>query len=84
MKTRVVTITRRAIDPMALYKATGRLLKVARDRAGYTQEQTAAALGITRTQWTNIEAGRTAIMLAHIYNFALLTKIPVRDLIPRL
>jgi transcriptional regulator with XRE-family HTH domain len=77
-------ITRRVtiVDPESLYVAVGERMREARDKSGLTQEQIGIQLGMTRANVANLEAGKTAIMLQHVYNLALYLEIPVSRLLP--
>jgi transcriptional regulator with XRE-family HTH domain len=75
-------LTREVVDVLALYKDVGGRLRAARIRAGVSQEQVSLALGMTRANVSNLEAGRSRVQLEHIYNAALLFGRPVKELLP--
>lgn len=57
-------------DGDAFHRAFGDAVRVARDRAGMTQDDLAKAVGLTRTSITNIEAGRQRPLLCQAYELA--------------
>jgi transcriptional regulator with XRE-family HTH domain len=57
------------IDASELHRI-GVRLRALRQAAGETQEQTSAAVGLTRTYLTEIEAGRKNITLSTFYALA--------------
>lgn len=79
-------ITRKivVVDALSLYQTIGGLMKAARERAGLTQEAVGIQLGMTRANVANLESGKTAIMVTHIYNLAAMLEIPVSKLLPPL
>lgn len=54
----------------AFHRAFGDAVRVARDRAGMTQDELAKAVGLTRTSITNIEAGRQRPLLCQAFDLA--------------
>ena len=80
LKTKIVM--RRVVDPAALYADIGRRMRLARERAGVTQREVGFAIGMSGANVANLEAGKTRILLDHIYNAALLLDIPVQKLLP--
>lgn len=80
---KTILITRRVVDTSALYKHVGQLFRAARNKSGLTQQEMANALGMSRTNYANIEgATQQRILLEHVYNAALIMKIPVSKLLP--
>lgn len=77
-----IVVTRRVVDVASLYRDIGAKLRHHRERAKCSQEQLGIALGMTRANVANLEAGKTRILLEHIYNAALTLKIDVRELLP--
>ena len=74
----------RVIDSPSLYRAIGKGIRRARISAKLSQQEVGAILGMTRAAVSNIEAGRQAIMLPHIYNLALRLKLPLTRFLPRM
>ena len=74
--------TVKTVDVAALYSAIGRAMKSARESRRMSQEQVGLALGMTRANVANLEAGRGRILVEHIYNAALFLKVPIRKLLP--
>jgi transcriptional regulator with XRE-family HTH domain len=66
------------------YKALGVKLEEARQRANYTQEGLARAVGLSRTSITNIEKGRQPVQahvlarLAEVLNTSIVALVPHR------
>jgi transcriptional regulator with XRE-family HTH domain len=66
------------------YKALGVKLEQARQRAAYTQEGLARAVGLSRTSITNIEKGRQPVQahvlarLAEVLNTSIVALVPHR------
>lgn len=56
------------IEP--IYRNIGTQIRDMRETRGWTQQQVAYALGVTRTSVVNIEAGRQRIMLHFIPEMA--------------
>lgn len=79
---KVKTKTRRVVDMQALYTSIGRNLKQAREKAGVSQRDVGMALGMSRANVANMEAGTMRILLEHVYNAALLFNVPLRRLLP--
>lgn len=82
MTIKLRTVTRRVIDMPSLYRSIGRKMRAARQKAGLSQADVALALGVTRANIANLEAGKTRILLDHLYNLSLLVKRPVRVFLP--
>lgn len=80
LKTKV--LTRQVVDVAALYVDIGARMRKAREHAGWSQEQIGVALGMARANVANLEAGRSRIMLDHIYNVSLALGVSVRELLP--
>lgn len=64
------------------YPAVARRLAEERRRAGKTQAEMAAALGLSRPSIVNMEQGRQRIGLDHLYQAAALLGLNVVDLLP--
>lgn len=82
MKVKTKVHTRRVVDVPALYRDVGGRLRQARQRAKLTQEDVGIVLGMTRSNVANLEAGKTRILLEHVYNVALLVGRQARELLP--
>lgn len=80
------TVTRRitTVDVISLYVDIGQRMREAREKAGLSQEQIGMQLGMTRANVANLEAGKTAILMPHVYNLALALEIPLSRLLPPL
>ena len=76
--TRKVTI----VDPISLYVDVGQRMKEAREKAGLTQEQVGLSLGMTRANVANLEGGKSAILLTHLYNLAMCLDVPLSRFLP--
>jgi transcriptional regulator with XRE-family HTH domain len=74
--------TVRIVDARSLNRDVGKRIRLEREKRKLAQAEVGAHLGLTRAAISNIELGSHAIMLAHIYNLALLFEIPVRRLLP--
>lgn len=82
MTIKTKTLTRRVVDTSALYQTIGKRIRAAREDKGLSQAEIGLALGMTRANVANLEAGKTRILLEHIYNVALLLNQPVQGLLP--
>lgn len=67
-----------------LYSKIGVQLKELRTSRGYTQQDVANAVGLTRTSVVNIEKGRQRVPLHILYAISKFVDIEPRDLIPTL
>lgn len=65
-----------------IYKDFGRLFKMHRNKAGYTQDDIASKVGLVRTSITNIEQGRQHVSLQMIYQLADAVGVTPQDLLP--
>ena len=74
--------TVRVVDAQALYVGIGKAIRSARESRRMSQGQVAVALGMTRANVSNLEAGRSRVLLEHVYNVALLLDVPIRSLLP--
>lgn len=59
------------------YKSIGRQLQLAREQAGYSQEQLAAKIGCSQSTLSNYEKGKRRIYLAQLENIAGLLNKPI-------
>ena len=64
------------------YRQFGQLLKRARNAAGLSQEDLAAAIGLTRTSVSNIEKGRQRVLLHTFGRLLHVLKIQPANLLP--
>lgn len=64
------------------YKEFGRRVRLERERAGVTQAQLAAAIGLTRSSVANLEAGRQKILLHVLMITSRLLDVAPADLLP--
>ncbi|WP_051273640.1 helix-turn-helix domain-containing protein [Desulfotruncus alcoholivorax] len=60
------------------YKSIGRQLQLAREQAGYSQEQLAAKIGCSQSTLSNYEKGRRRIYLAQLEKIAEILNKPVQ------
>ena len=58
------------MKPEDIYEEVGRNIRRYRDGARRTQEQVAAAIGVSRASLANIEVGRQRVQLHHLYAIA--------------
>ena len=65
-----------------IYKDFGRLFKMHRNTAGYTQDEIATKVGLVRTSITNIEQGRQHVSLQMIYQLANAVGVAPQELLP--
>lgn len=84
LKKNVKTVRSVTVDLSDLYCQIGAAMKQARETKKLTQAQVGLALGMTRANVSNLEAGTSAILLAHIYNLAMFLKVPVTTFLPKL
>lgn len=68
-----------SIEP--IYVAIGTRLRDARIDAGWTQEEVAGWVGLSRTSVTNAETGRQRLMLHQIVIYADVMSVPLGELI---
>jgi transcriptional regulator with XRE-family HTH domain len=64
------------------YRALGEQVRARRKRQGLTQEQLAAAVGLTRTSITNIEMGRQPVYVHILEKIAQNLRTSVSDFLP--
>jgi transcriptional regulator with XRE-family HTH domain len=57
-------------DQVAFYAEVGRRVRLARERAGLTQDVLAGRVALSRTSVTNIEKGRQKVLLHTLCNLA--------------
>jgi len=74
--------TRVSKPKSTLYAQTGQLIRAARKAKGWTQEQLAAEVDLSRTSITNIERGRQKLFLDTLWTIAGRLGVPVTKLIP--
>ena len=64
------------------YKTSaGQCLREHRLKAGMTQKQVGAFLGLTASGWSRVEKGQTAATVVHLYLFAELVKCSVGEIL---
>ena len=66
-----------------LYREFGELLRAHRSKAGLTQSQVAARVGLQRTSITNIEQGRQHLPLHQLFRLASAVGAEPQELLPR-
>lgn len=59
------------------YKSIGKQLQLAREQAGYSQEQLAVKIGCSQSTLSNYEKGKRRIYLAQLENIAELLNKPI-------
>lgn len=67
-----------------VYAMVGERIRAAREQHGLTQEDLAAAIGLTRTSITNIERGRQRLLLHTLCDIAGILRIEPASLLPNL
>jgi transcriptional regulator with XRE-family HTH domain len=72
------------MDASILYGEVGGLIRRRRRALDLTQAKLAARLGMSRGALANIETGRQNLFLHHLYRFASVLEMDVRDLLPPL
>src|SRR5437899_10145563 len=66
-----------------LYAEFGNRLAAARKRRRLSQAALGTLTGFSRTSITNIERGRQAVQLHHLYTFASILGVPIEELYPK-
>lgn len=69
-------------DRNSFYDDVGQRLKIQRKRRGHTQQQTSAAIGISRASYANMEAGRQTVALDVAWRAAVHFRVPLERLAP--
>ncbi|MBV1854537.1 helix-turn-helix domain-containing protein [Catellatospora tritici] len=69
-------------DVKGFYEDFGRRVRVAREKAGVTQGQLAARIGLTRSSIANLEAGRQKVLLHALYGICDALDLDPADLMP--
>src|ERR1700738_1833861 len=64
------------------YHDVGIRLQIARKRKGLTQQELAAAVGVPRATYANVESGRQRASLDVIWKIAAVLRLPVDSLVP--
>jgi transcriptional regulator with XRE-family HTH domain len=70
------------MQPEFIYKAIGERVKARRRTLGWTQEQLAPRLGMSRASLANIETGRQTVLVHQLYRFAEALEMSPADLLP--
>lgn len=68
------------MDKQQINEAAGLKLKTLRKTLGYSQDDVAANVGLTRTSIVNIEKGRQSLTLENLYKIAEFFKIEASEL----
>lgn len=71
-----------SFDRDGFYREIGLLLQGMRKRRGLTQEQLAAALGVPRPTYANVEAGRQRVAVDLLWKAAVVLRVPLQKLVP--
>jgi transcriptional regulator with XRE-family HTH domain len=74
--------TSRSFERTQLYRLLGIKIKIARDKRGFTQEEVAKGVGLSRTSLTNIEKGRQKLLLHTLIEIASVLNTTVVELLP--
>jgi transcriptional regulator with XRE-family HTH domain len=69
-------------DQAAFYAEVGRRVRLARERAGLTQDALAARVSLSRTSVTNIEKGRQKVLLHKFCSLAAALGVDPAVLLP--
>jgi transcriptional regulator with XRE-family HTH domain len=69
-------------DANVFYAEVGRRIRVARSRAGLTQDALATRVSLSRTSVTNIEKGRQKVLLHTLCGLAAALGVAPADLLP--
>lgn len=70
------------MDTNVFYRGLGSLVRRAREASKLTQEELAAAIGISRTSLTNMELGRQRVLVDQLVGIASILKVSIESLIP--
>jgi transcriptional regulator with XRE-family HTH domain len=73
---------RMAVPQGPYYSALGANIRARRRKEDFTQEQLAAAVGLTRTSITNIEMGRQPVYIHVLAKIAQNLRVSVADFLP--
>ncbi len=65
-----------------IYEIVGRKIRKARIDAGFSQEELAKKLKLTRGSVAKIEGGKQSVYLHLLYSVAVICKIPLSELLP--
>ena len=66
----------------SLYMRLGATIRECRHRLGFTQEQLARQLGISRASLANMETGRQRMLVHQLYLFAEKLNVEIEELLP--
>ncbi|WP_408491980.1 helix-turn-helix domain-containing protein [Paraburkholderia sediminicola] len=70
------------MDTNVFYRGLGTSVRRAREASSLTQEELAAAIGISRTSLTNMELGRQRVLVDQLAGIASTLKVSIQSLIP--
>lgn len=70
------------VDAENFYKKLGQRIREARNRSGFTQQELAAKVELTRTSVTNIELGRQKLLVHALVEIADALRITPDQLLP--
>ena len=70
------------MQPESIYAAIGERIKARRRTLGFTQEQLAPRLGISRASLANMETGRQTVLVHQLYRLAEALEMSPSDLLP--
>jgi len=73
---------RMSFDSKAFSREVGLILQVARKKRGLTQQELAAAIGIPRATYANLESGRQRAPLDIVWRASLVLGVPLTSLVP--
>ncbi len=72
------------IDENLIYIYIGSKIKDFRDKAAFTQESLAEAIGVSRASIANYESGKQSIYISDLYKIADALNIEIKGLLPPL
>lgn len=72
------------IDEVLIYVYIGSKIKEFRDKADFTQESLAGAIGVSRASIANYESGKQSIYISDLYKIADALNIEIKELLPPL
>lgn len=70
------------MDNNTCYKEIGDLIRINREKLGYTQEALSLIISLSRSTIANIEVGRQPVRIHYLYRIADALNISIHDLLP--
>ena len=71
------------VDQKQIHIAIGEAIRTRRKHLRFTQDELASRMGLSRASLANIETGRQAILVHHLYRIGEILEISPVDLLPR-